>query len=238
MLFRGQSDSKWRLETTLERAVKTITSFQDYFVQISRIKPEIEALTEKSWELPTYKEFMGLIEGYEGVSWQQTMETLPGVSFMAYLRHHGYPSPLLDWTRSPYVAAFFAFSGAKKASDVSIYVLRKTNTQSHSSLDPRVSQIVSIETPHKRHVLQQCRYSVSLEWTEKTWHFSSHEKVFRDESGWQNFQVIKLNLPGSERGKVLRSLDEHNLNAFSLFGSEDSLMETLSFRGLQNSGRE
>ena len=34
----------------------------------------------------------------------------------------------------------------------------------------------------------------------------------------------------SERAKVLKRLDQHNLNAFSLFGSEESLMDTMALR--------
>jgi hypothetical protein len=37
-------------------------------------------------------------------------------------------------------------------------------------------------------------------------------------------------IPSTERAKVLRRLDRLNLNAYSLFGSEESLMETLAFR--------
>jgi hypothetical protein len=42
----------------------------------------------------------------------------------------------------------------------------------------------------------------------------------------------KFTIPASERRKVLEQLDEFNVNAFSLFGSEESLMETLTVREL------
>ena len=62
--------------------------------------------------------------------------------------------------------------------------------------------------------------------------FVLHEAVFKHAKRRQDF-LWKFTLPSSEREKVLKLLDSQNLNAFSLFNSEESLMETLSFRSLE-----
>lgn len=63
------------------------------------------------------------------------------------------------------------------------------------------------------------------------WNFARHGDVFARSDRDQDL-LWRFNIPSSERRKVLRLLDSHNLNAFSLFGSEESLIETLAFREL------
>jgi len=64
----------------------------------------------------------------------------------------------------------------------------------------------------------------------KEWRFAKHDEAMGsgeiiDGTKW-NLHFSKINVPSKEKDKVLKLLDEHNLNAFSLFGSEESLMET------------
>ena len=229
MLFRGQSDSSWKLETTLERYPVQLLKAGHYYTVILSAKPQIETYTNRSWTIPEPQVAMALLNSKEG---RFGLIDFPAYEYMVYLRHHGFPSPLLDWTQSPYVAAFFAFHYVDpKATSVSVYAfleyLEKGKLSSPDS--PAIHTRGAYITSHRRHFLQQCEYSVCVVRKAEGWYYACHEDVFAQGEEEQDL-LWKFNLPISERTKVLQALDRYNLNAYSLFGSEESLMETMANR--------
>jgi hypothetical protein len=134
VLFRGQASNNWRLETTLERSELSY-EVADHFRTILRIKPEVEAFTGLKWsENPsTWDIEQDLLGGYELFGSRLLRGEMPHYSYLAYLRHHGFPSPLLDWSASPMVAAFFAFRTPSDSDWVAIYAYRERDASGMKS---------------------------------------------------------------------------------------------------------
>ncbi len=229
LLFRGQGNSCWQLSATLERERERML-YKDYYRIISKIKPQIETLVGGDWPIPSYPEVERLVMKYEEFNNILWAGDRPAYAYMAYLRHHGFPSPLLDWSRSTYVAAYFAFAKAREDAHgrVSIFVLCERNFKISGNRMQVVYTFGPYVKTHRRHVLQQSQYTACLSFHDE-WRFENYDSVFEKGLHQQAF-CWKFTIPVSERQKVLTLLDAYNLNAFSLFGSEESLMETMAER--------
>jgi FRG domain len=226
--FRGQGNAEWSLKTTLERRTGGLESVRDYLRLINRIKPAVETFTDSTWMMPSTPEIEQECLSYD--LFHQFM--LRCVTYMAHLRHNAFPSPLLDWTKSPYVAAYFAFARATLEKDVAIYVYRERpiGMKAGGSDTPSIFSFGPILKTHKRHFRQQSRYTVCAKFeAESGWFFKPHEAVLGMPNEKQDL-LWKLVIPGSERSKVLHHFDKFNLNEFTLFDTEEGLMEMLATR--------
>jgi hypothetical protein len=226
ILYRGQANSKWRLETTLERYIrKNKIYIPDYYEIISCIRSEIESFTEKKWELES-------LSGFKDWEENQLHFNHPSIEYIVYLRHHGFPSPLLDWTKSAYIAIYYAFCNvAAFVETVSIYAFIEFAGTDKLYITPSISTVGPNIRTHHRHFRQQSQYTYCVDKDKNGNYYSCHENVFLLENKEESQDLLwKINIPITERIKVLSHLDSMNINAFTLFGSEESLMSTLALR--------
>jgi hypothetical protein len=113
--FRGQREATWDLHTSLDRAVERITQTPHSFSLM---------------HLDRQGEMRPLLARFQ----QDAHNFLPHIpapddlgSWYALMQHYCAPTPLLDWTESPYVGAYFAVE--QKASEQ-----KKNEGEPHSAL--------------------------------------------------------------------------------------------------------
>jgi len=125
---------------------------------------------------------------------------------------------------------------------VAVYVYIRDSLQSCGS-DEHLFVVGPYIRTHPRHFLQQSQYSLclqlQLEGTGENRHcdylFLRHDSVLEKDRNSNIF--LKLLIPASERRRALMQLDSMNLNPYSLFSSEESLIRTIARRELLFSDR-
>jgi hypothetical protein len=236
-LYRGQCNDKWRLESTLERKCRNV-SLYEYLVMIEGIKSNVEQTSGISWP-----KFPDLNECKLLSIYQFAVHLYDNLGYMYFLRQHGFPSPLLDWTDCPYIASYFAFESVDiDTKRVAIYFFRKQTgaiDDMKSVLKPTMDSLgPDVSNTSPRHFKQKAQYTLCAKNTNirESRESLKHYIVANMEEDINNpgfyikdndvedipeagNVVRKYTIPVTEKKKVLKELELKGINRKSLFES-------------------
>ena len=200
-IYRGQASPDWLLESSLDRLVRR-----------AGVMASAKTRTEH------LERFRFAIRGRRGAN----PPRLEGENdWWALGQHHGLATPLLDWTESPYVAAFFAFASEPDPTVERrvVFALSRTATRKKSkalrdTLGAEAPAIdffrpLSDENPRllsQGGIFTRTPDGVDVESWVRT-HLADYPKV----------ALYRIEIPVTERLAFLRNLNRMNINHSSLF---------------------
>lgn len=216
-LFRGQN-KPWRLRTSYHRAGRAdIIRFINEDIQT--LHRHLSARTKHVFNLEIANE---------------------NGAFFNLVQHHGYPTPLLDWTYSPYVAAFFAYRGISKeqaanaspSDKVRIHIFDQSQwktdfnqlvTLASAGLHLSVSEFMAIE--NERMIPQQAASTIT--------NIDDIESYIKYKESKGKKYLSAIDLPVRDRDKIVQELSYMGITAGSMFPGLDGACEELKERNFE-----
>jgi hypothetical protein len=213
-LFRGQTEP-WRLRTSFHRTGRAdLTRF--LLEDVQGLHKHLSARTRHVFNLEIPNE---------------------NGAFFNLVQHHGYPTPLLDWTYSPYVGAFFAYRGisnsAAAVAEINAKVRVLVFDQAQWKTDWRQSVQVLNAGPHfsigeflaienERMIPQQGASTVT--------NLDDIETYIKSKETGGKAYLSAIDLPVQDRQQVVRELGYMGITAGSMFPGLDGACEELRER--------
>ena len=216
-IYRGQTNYEWPLVSTLDRLEDRYPNRKN----LSGNNPEFFGCPPFTEE-EHLNAFKRTIRGRRGPNPPPLTED----DYWALAQHHGLATPLLDWTRSPFVALFFAFeegkcflSGDKWAEPDyrGVYILSTSAIETVANDDVPSVRLLSPEADANYRLISQTALSIRM--PRRTNLEGYIAKRFADKTHDATFIAIKI--PKADRDGCLVALNKMNINYMTLFPDID-----------------
>lgn len=225
-IYRGHSDPSWRLMSLWERHLETFKPGRDQSRSVHELmKPEHVVSLRDSY-LEQFKYYAVGLPDFRS-------DNLSEIDWWALGRHYGLKTPLLDWSASPYIAAFFAFTGAINPINLDIGSI---------SFHPRkyiAIWALSCYPPiFKKNEFELVHPSVDRAYRQKaqrgTFSLLTHDVYMDVESYLASNQhavnLEKYEIPTKEGFKALRDLSLMNITYATLFPDLEGAVKQANFQ--------
>ena len=216
-VYRGQANYNWQLISSMTRLQKRYPRRKNlggnnppYF--------ECPPLT-KNEQLTAFKY---AIRGRRGPNPSELTDD----EYWTLGQHHGLATPLLDWTRSPYIALFFAFeeeecnlsSNVLGAPDYrGVYALSTSTIDTMNNDDINSLKMLATKTDSNYRLINQCGVLIKIPLEIDI--ESLIKKNFRGEV--HGATLAKVKIPNEDRESCLIALNKMNINRMVLFPDID-----------------
>jgi hypothetical protein len=120
-------------------------------------------------------------------------------------------------------------SSGPATNSVSVYAFLEGggNGKTEEGSGPDIHALGPNVRAHRRHFLQQSQYTICTVRQGNELVYAKHEDVVARKEIGEDL-LWKINIPVNARVEFLHELHKMNINFFSLFASEDSLLQTLA----------
>jgi hypothetical protein len=208
-LFRGMGSADWKLAPAFDRRF-------GYLDADERLRIWDELIEQ--WRAGCQEH--GHVRAAAGPGGVQ-----PEVALWALGQHYGLPTRLLDWSTSPYIAAFFAFKEClerlpHRFSHVALWILHLDNPVWAKDQGVEIVSAPALENVRLKN--QSGKFTLS-----HTQFASLEEYVTETGSG---VALTKVVLPASEAVPALPDLDSMGINSYRVYPDLGGLAEMATMR--------